>query len=57
MTNFEPNIKVNNQGIERATSSKYQGILVVDEKLNWNGHIKKIYNKLTPMYYTGAEII
>lgn len=45
-----PNLYVNNIKIERATETKYLG-LVIDEKLNWNAHITKIKNKIRPISF------
>ena len=41
-----PNIKINNQQVERVESFKFLGVLI-DHNLTWNNHVTLISNKLS----------
>ena len=46
ITNFIPDLQINNHHIERVSEFNFLGI-TLDENLSWNNHIQKISNKIS----------
>ena len=46
LPNEELNVLIQNIEIKRVTEAKFLGV-TIDENLNWNSHLKKLYKKLS----------